>query len=415
LLLISAVAGTLFATDASAQSTLQGLGFINGGGANPFSSAGGVSGDGTVVVGASSNASNQTEAFRWTSGGMVGLGFLPGGTSSVANSVSGDGNITVGYATAPGFQFEAVKWSAAGIITPLGVLGVSVNTTPFSNAVSANTDGSVIVGYSSNALGNYEAFRWTQAGMQGLGYIGSGGPTPFSQAEGVSADGTVIVGDSTNAAGIYRAFRLVVGGTMQDLGVLPGAPASGLSNASAITPDGTVIVGRSTVPTGTNGEFEAIRWTQATGMVGLGFVGTGGAVPTSQANSVSANGSVIVGDSTNSSSTDDLAAFAAAGDNGAFRWSNVGPNAGMKNLYSLLASTGVNVSSFKSLDDAAGVSANGQFIAGTGTDASNRSQAFLARYIDPTSTTPALGGLTTPESLINSVNGLADSRQGLMA
>lgn len=56
-----------------------GLGFI-GSENYIYSHPNGVSADGSVVVGLSSNASDQNEAFRWTSGtGMVGLGFIDGG------------------------------------------------------------------------------------------------------------------------------------------------------------------------------------------------------------------------------------------------------------------------------------------------------------------------------------------------
>ena len=145
-LLIFSSVSIFFAGNANAQNTLQGLGFIGGGGANPFSGAGGLSDDGSVVVGASSNAADQIEAFRWTSAGMVGLGFLPGGTESIANSVSRNGTVPVGRAYAPGFQFQAVSWNAGGVITPLGFLGGTPGDR-YSEAYAANLNGSVIVGY----------------------------------------------------------------------------------------------------------------------------------------------------------------------------------------------------------------------------------------------------------------------------
>jgi probable HAF family extracellular repeat protein len=57
-----------------------------------------ISADGKAVVGQSISASGQ-EAFRWTvSGGMVGLGDLPGGGSITGNAlgVSADGKVVVG-------------------------------------------------------------------------------------------------------------------------------------------------------------------------------------------------------------------------------------------------------------------------------------------------------------------------------
>jgi len=55
-----------------------------------------VSMDGTSIVGQANG-----EAFRWTEDEMVGLGFLPGGTSSEALGVSADGSVIVGTANVP--------------------------------------------------------------------------------------------------------------------------------------------------------------------------------------------------------------------------------------------------------------------------------------------------------------------------
>src|SRR5262245_47092881 len=77
------------------------LGDLPGGGLSSFAT--GVSADGSVVVGSSSSATSgpnpdDREAFRWTAAtGMVGLGFLPGGTfsDSGAFGVSADGSVVV--------------------------------------------------------------------------------------------------------------------------------------------------------------------------------------------------------------------------------------------------------------------------------------------------------------------------------
>jgi probable HAF family extracellular repeat protein len=67
--------------------SFQGLGFLPGDSRSPAytqSAASSVSADGSVVVGCSGTIINSAgwaclQAFRWTaSGGMVGLGFLPG-------------------------------------------------------------------------------------------------------------------------------------------------------------------------------------------------------------------------------------------------------------------------------------------------------------------------------------------------
>src|SRR5262245_27089410 len=78
---------------ASAAPSFLGLGHLPGG---VSSSAGGVSADGSVVVGGSDG-----QAFRWTeAGGMVGLGDIPGGlVQSSGAAVSGDGSAVVGFGT----------------------------------------------------------------------------------------------------------------------------------------------------------------------------------------------------------------------------------------------------------------------------------------------------------------------------
>ncbi len=66
-----------------------------------YSEAYGVSDDGNVVVGVSKSGAaggpSNFEAFRWTpEAGMVGMGFMPGHTVSVARGVSADGHVIAG-------------------------------------------------------------------------------------------------------------------------------------------------------------------------------------------------------------------------------------------------------------------------------------------------------------------------------
>jgi probable HAF family extracellular repeat protein len=198
-------------------------------------------GDGTIPP--------EYEAFRWTeSGGMVGLGDLPGGDF-------------------------------------------------FSYAIDVSADGSVIVGSGSSVNGN-EAFRWTKsAGMVGLGQLSSG--DFFSYANGVSADGSVIVGASYGVNG-NEAFRWTESGGMVGLGGLRGGFDSYANDVSA---DGSVIVGYSN---NANGNQEAFRWTQETGMVSLKetLIGKGLDVSgwtLSSAQAISADGFTIVGNGINPS------------------------------------------------------------------------------------------------------------------
>src|SRR5262249_41176214 len=96
-------------------------------GAGVPGTATGISDDGSVVVG--SGQFGFSEAFRWTSsGGMVGLGDLAGGTfRSAATGVSGDGSVVVGSSSSGnvtyfGVNGEAVRWTSGGGMLGLGYL-----------------------------------------------------------------------------------------------------------------------------------------------------------------------------------------------------------------------------------------------------------------------------------------------------
>ena len=119
-----------------------------------------------------------------------GLGFLPGGSSSVAYAISSDGSVVVGEGSTPSNPNpRAFRWTSAGGMRALGDFGGLQ-----SHAFAVSGDGSTGVGI----RGVYEAFRWTSAGgVQGLG---------LGVAFGASADGTVIVG------GDPYVFRLTTAG-----------------------------------------------------------------------------------------------------------------------------------------------------------------------------------------------------------
>jgi probable HAF family extracellular repeat protein len=255
------------------------LGDLPGGASDSF--ALGVSGGGSVVVGHATSASGE-EAFRWTAaGGMTGLGDLAGGLFfSEARGVNADGSVVVGVSLS-GSGTEAFRWTSAGGMVGLGDLpgGGFV-----SSAFGVNGDGSVIVGFSDSTAGR-EAYRWTAAGgMAGLGDLPGG--AFFSVGYGVSGDGLVVVGEATNSSNAGEAFRWTAAGGMVGLGDLPGGAFQ--SVAYATSNDGSVVVGR-----GNAGLEEAFRWTAAGGMVSLGALSGGGT--SSVAFAVNADGSVVVG------------------------------------------------------------------------------------------------------------------------
>ncbi len=199
-------------------------GRITIGSEDSYTKANGLSADGSVVVGYSSDVSG---AYRWTAdGGMVAIESLPGGTHWCcyeAFGVSADGSVIVGT----GF-----RWSSTGGLIGLGALPGAVS----SIAYAVSSDGSVAAGVSGD-----QAFRWTEAeGITGLGTLPGGSS---SRANAASADGSVIVGESTSASSsIGEAFRWTDAGGMVSLGRLPGTNSS---TARGVSADGSVIVGSS--------------------------------------------------------------------------------------------------------------------------------------------------------------------------
>jgi len=339
--------------------SFQGLGHLPGGGS--FSSAQGVSADGTTVVGRSdATGTDGNLAFRWTSsGGMVSLGDLPGdGTDSEAYGASANGDVVVGAgndATGP----KAFRWVAPG---PMHNLGDLPGGAEQSHARAVSADGTVVTGSGNTSAGS-EAFVWREAtGMVGLGDLPGGSVT--SSAKGISSDGSRVAGWSISADGT-EAFRWTEGQGMVGLGDLPGGLF--FSQADDISGNGHVVVGfGSSVNAPTLTRFEAFRWTQATGMVALGDL-EGGQF-NSRAIAVSANGRIIVGRGSSDAGTE------------AFIWDEVH---GMRSLRDLLtAGFGLDLTGW-SLNNALGVSADGRIIVGSGTNPLGQSEAWIARIPEP--------------------------------
>ncbi len=340
------------------QASFQGLGDLPGG---AFASeANGVSADGLVVVGLGISVSG-IEAFRWTAaGGMVGLSDLPGVPFvSFANGVSADGTVVVGRGVSTSGN-EAFRWTSAGGMVGLGDLPGGIFSGAGATGLSA--DGSVVVGGSRSGGASSEAFRWTAVGgMVGLGHL-PGGFFSQSTAFGISGDGAVIVGLSTFASensGDFQAFRWTAAGGMVGLGDLPGISVR--STAFATSADGSVIVGRGFSAIGN----EPFRWTTTEGMVGLGHLpGLSGG----QASAVSTDGSVIVG------------SMMPVALPGAFVWTAVD---GMRSIQDILVNDlGLDLTGWI-LEEATGVSADGQTIVGTGINPAGNDEAWIA-FLDPT-------------------------------
>jgi len=309
------------------------------------STASDVSDDGSVVVGGFYLTGHGGRAFRWTSnGGMVDLGVLPGEEQSGATGVSADGSVVVGYschraasgASCLDQNSEAFRWTASS-----GMIGLGST----SLALGVSGDGSVIVGRmpSSQDIYNSEAFRWTASG--GIVRLGFLPGDNISGASGASADGSLVVGNSALSGGEGGgAFRWTASGGMAALGVPMGA--------AAVSADGAVVVG---------GAFgQAARWTASSGLLPLGVLPGG---DTSSAWGVSADGSVVVGNSDTST-----------GRSGAFVWDSAH---GMRGIQQLLTAEGLNLAGW-TLATARAVSADGNTIVGFGSDPNDHQRAWIA-------------------------------------
>jgi uncharacterized membrane protein len=129
-----------------------------------------------------------------------------------------------------------------------------------------------------------------------------------------------------------------------------------------------VVVGDSTSANSGFGYFEAFRWTEAGGMVGLGDLP--GGLFYSVANAVSGGGSVIVG----SGHTDS-----------GFQATIWDATHGTRNLRDVLVNDygmGASLAGWE-LASATGISADGLTIVGTGSSPSSGSEAFLVHLNSP--------------------------------
>lgn len=172
---------------------MQNLGVLAG---DHASRASAVSADGSVVVGTSEQVVDplsaqpgaqqvaHRQAFRWTAtGGMQALGYLAGDTQSVANAVSGDGRVVVGASTTATFprldQQHAFRWSTVNGMQSvrdwLTLAGIAVPATlALHTATAVNQDGSVIAGMgheTQSPVGERDIAWIARVGTLGSGLI----------------------------------------------------------------------------------------------------------------------------------------------------------------------------------------------------------------------------------------------------
>lgn len=254
-----------------------------------FTLAAGISGNGSVVVGAGRNFSTNFVAYRWSGPGTYeSLGVPSGYDRSWAVGVSGDGSVIAGRAEfgVTGNIGQAFRWTEGGGFQMLGVTRPGQHG--FSQSMGVSRDGSTVVGISHGS--NTQAFIWTTAlGMQELSAL----PTSTSTgAIGVNFDGRIVVGSST--VGDFTRAVMWVDGQITDLGIPAGF---NLSGAAAVNDSGTVVIGVLSA----NNQAVAAIWTPARGMEPLSnyLAFHGVSVPAGitlrECTAVSANGMVIAG------------------------------------------------------------------------------------------------------------------------
>ncbi len=158
-------------------------------------------------------------------------------------------------------------------------------------------DGAVAVGVMGDRADHNPGFSWTRAGGRDDFGLQPGMPQ-HTPALAVSSNGGTIVGWASNDMGFpfyLSAYRRVGNGPLQDLGVLAGHVRS---QGQGVSGDGSIVVGTSEYvppPPITFALGEAFRWTESTGLQGLGYLRPNGT--RSQAHAISRDGSTIVGTS----------------------------------------------------------------------------------------------------------------------
>ena len=214
---------------------------------------------------------------------FTGVGDLAGGPFfSEIWGITSDGLTVVGDSQTGTTDAQAFYWSA-GTKTAIGDLsGGSINSVGYAIA-----DNGVIAGQ-GNGVNGYEAFKWhSPHGFRALGGTTAGGFLG-SAAYAASRSGERVAGTFESAPFVLEACYWD-GPTWVPMGYLPTGSQQSIANG--ISADGSVIVGQSDKNDGA--AYYAFRWTSTSGMVELTQLCCG--APNSGANAVSLDGKIVVG------------------------------------------------------------------------------------------------------------------------
>ncbi|MDX2131634.1 MAG: hypothetical protein SFY69_06255 [Planctomycetota bacterium] len=201
-------------------------------------------------------------------------------------AISSDGRVAAGGLSVSGAGYT---WTRANGMDAFGLLPGMPGT---SQALAISGDARYVGGFAGP-----EAYRYRvgDAALQMLGFLPGYATT---QTMGLSGDGEIVVGRATpfSSDAVGQAFRWTEETGLVGLGYT--RPDHFYSEAAAISRDGNTIVGHSR---GGSGQGEAFVWTESIGMQVLTpLPGTGGF--TSQAFGTNHDGSIIVGISGSNSS-----------------------------------------------------------------------------------------------------------------
>ncbi len=313
---------------------------------NQISEATALSGDGTTVTGwfrAGNSFISPIVAFRWTRAGSLStLPALSGSTNAFAFGIDQTGSIIVGDSDSTG-----TIWSSAAGFSPAAA-GIS------DRLVDISANGSVRITSTSFFSGG----SWLEPGSP---------PNQLSEPQfrRLSGDGSRIAGKvvrrvQTGSGGysgpIFSNFdRIAVYNTQSDSwSVVEPLLDYEHCQALSISADGRVSVGSSTDEESTFPQ-RAVRSVDGGPALSLGALTPGDA---SVAADVSADGSVIVGRSGNT----------------AFVWTAA---AGMRSVQSILTANGISTGGWQ-LTSADSVSDSGLIIAGNGFDSVGRRRQWIA-------------------------------------
>ncbi len=287
------------------------------------------------------NPSFPPKAFQWTSGiGYQDLILPAGMTGSRAYGMSADGSVIVGAVGIGSNISKIVRWTDSGAVEVLQFAEPA-----YSSAIGVSPNGQITVGRLGITVNitNHRAhlYKWPagQAAPTDLGALAGTDLTNwYNEGVAVTNDGNVIVGNArySPTADYVRAFRWTPQSGI--VAIKPDYPAY----VTGMSADGSVVVGNEVGQQSPLG----FRWTLAEGVVNLISPGGGRGI----ANSVSADGTIVVG---------------GGGGSGATMWSS---HLGAVDLNAYLPTRGVDLSGWY-LSSTALASRDGLVLVGTGTKA----------------------------------------------